>query len=284
MLLADALGRAGRVGEALAAARTAVRLDAGSATARCKLAELCLAAKDYDEAEQAARRAIELEAGSAVAHNLLGAALFEEGKFDEALEVARQTTRLPDAPAAAFNNLGLALMALGEFATAAETFQRAVELDAAIAESFYNLANAYRKLAEFDRALASYDRALELAPNHADAHINRASVLLARGDFARGWGEAEWRFAGASYPRFEPPWPIWRGEPLAGRTLVLVAEQGMGDTMQFIRYAPRFVRWGPACWCCARRCCTRFWRGRQASTAGCCRAKSCRRRIIACHC
>ncbi len=147
---------------------------------------------------------------------------------------------LPGAGVGGLNNLGLALDALGRYQEAIEAFRASLELDGTNAQAFYNLGNAYRKLGDFDGAMINYDRAIDLQPAHADSHVNRACVLLARGDFQHGWAEYEWRFAGRDYPRFEPPWPIWRGEPLAGRTLVLVAEQGLGDTLQFVRYASVF--------------------------------------------
>ena len=86
-------------------------------------------------------------------------------------------------------------------------------------------------------ALACYGRALALKPDYARAHFNRSLTLLLTGQFKEGWEEYEWRFVVAQYDRgFDRP--LWSGELLAGRTVLLHAEQGFGDTLQFLRYVP----------------------------------------------
>ena len=236
---------AGRADEAVAAGLLAVELDPRSAAACCKLAELYVARGEFDDTARWARQAIALAPESVAAHNLLGAALFKSGKAAEAVAVMRRATQLPGGGPQLLGNLGLLLDELGQQAAAIETFRESLTLVGPLAETFYNLGNSHRKLAEFDEAINNYDRAIALDPEHADAHVGLANVLLARGDYGRGWAEYEWRFRGRAYPHFDPPCKIWNGEPLAGRTIVLVAEQGMGDTMQLIRYAPLIKSLGP---------------------------------------
>jgi hypothetical protein len=84
--------------------------------------------------------------------------------------------------------------------------------------------------------MSSYTKAVELKPDMLNARRNRAFVL--RGDFAAGWREHEWRHQRKEPPPRSYPQPFWRGEPLTGRTILLHAEQGIGDTLQFMRYAP----------------------------------------------
>jgi hypothetical protein len=99
-----------------------------------------------------------------------------------------------------------------------------------------NLGVALRELGRFDEALACFDDVLAEHPDHADAHVNAASVLLMRGDYRRGWDELEWRDRLAGATRSEFGVPRWQGEALAGRTLLVHAEMGLGDTIQFCRY------------------------------------------------
>jgi TPR repeat/Glycosyltransferase family 9 (heptosyltransferase) len=98
-----------------------------------------------------------------------------------------------------------------------------------------------RDLNQLDAALASYDRAIAVKRDYADAYYNRSLLLLLKGDFARGWAEYEWRWRSKSLPTFKGRrdfgQPLWLGkEPIAGKTILLHGEQGLGDTLQFCRY------------------------------------------------
>jgi hypothetical protein len=86
-------------------------------------------------------------------------------------------------------------------------------------------------------AIAEFDRAIALKPTYAEAHHNRASALLLLGRMEQGLAEYEWRFRSRDFPPFRPRWKPWDGGAAEGRTIALVAEQGLGDTLQFVRYA-----------------------------------------------
>ena len=100
-----------------------------------------------------------------------------------------------------------------------------------------NLGVALRLLGRFDEAEVSFEQALKLAPGHMDAHVNKAHSLLTEGNLAEGWAEHEWRLRRSDMARGFGQ-PLWEGDDIKGKTILLWAEQGLGDTLQFLRYVP----------------------------------------------
>jgi hypothetical protein len=138
--------------------------------------------------------------------------------------------------AAFHNNLGFSYSALGRFDEAMHHFREALRLQPDFAMAFNNMGKVAREQAQVAEAMGYYDQALALQPDYVEAHFNRAELRLLMGDFEQGWHEYEWRWqlpqvGGRATPR-------WGGSALAGKTIVLHAEQGLGDTIHFIRYAP----------------------------------------------
>jgi hypothetical protein len=130
---------------------------------------------------------------------------------------------------------------LGQFEAALDSHDRALVLNPSYSEAHTNRGNALTLLNRLEEAVASYDRAIAIEPDDAVTHYNRALGLLLAGDFERGWREHEWRWKMEHFSavqNLEPAIPPWRGEEsLAGKTILLRAEQGFGDTLQFCRYA-----------------------------------------------
>ena len=123
-------------------------------------------------------------------------------------------------------------------------YLEALRLQPDYAEAHINMGNALRQLGRMDEAAASLEKALRLKPHDPLAHWNRAVVLLLRGDFDQGWPEYEWRWAQHPAARRDFQKPRWDGSNLAGRTILLHAEQGLGDTIHFIRYVPQVKQRG----------------------------------------
>jgi Tetratricopeptide repeat len=138
----------------------------------------------------------------------------------------------------ACNNLGIAHKRQDKLDEAAQWYERALRQRQDYSEAWTNLGNVRREQAHFDEALDCHDRALACDPNSAEAHFNRAQLLLLEADFARGWPEYEWRWRTPAFPRLTFTQPRWDGTDLGGRTILLHAEQGLGDTLQFVRYVP----------------------------------------------
>ena len=130
---------------------------------------------------------------------------------------------------------------LGRAEQALASYEQALALSPVNAEAVNNRGNALSAMATSRRALAAFDAAAALDPQRADAVYNGAMARLALGDFARGWAqyEARWNVSQFLPQRRNFAAPLWLGaEPLDGKTILLHAEQGFGDTLQFIRYVP----------------------------------------------
>src|SRR5271157_4505442 len=183
-------------------------------------------------------QALRLQPEYAEAHSNLGFALGKQGKLTEAVASYQQALRLKPDYAEAHSNLGLALVDQGRLTEAVASYQQALRLKPELAAAHSNLGLALVEQGMLTEAVASYQQALRLKPDYAEAHINLAHVWFLWGDFERAWPEYEWRWKlrGLSPPSFCQP--LWDGSSLQGQTILLFAEQGLGDTFQFIRYAP----------------------------------------------
>ena len=175
-------------------------------------------------------------------HNSLGVILDEQGRYVEAIESYRRAIQLKPNYVEAYNNLGIALRVQGEFNEAIECYQRAIKLRPESAELYSNLADVQRDLGQCSESIANYDKAIQFKPDCAPAHWNKSIALLLSGNFAEGWAEYKWRRnAGlkiTTYPHHYRPEKAWDGSPFQGKRLLIHYEQGLGDTIQFVRYLP----------------------------------------------
>lgn len=171
--------------------------------------------------------------------NNLGLTLYAQGSYADALKNLVSALELEPHNPIVCNNLGVCYFSLDQFESAVQSYLRAISLDPSYVEAHNNLGNALVKLFQHEEALKSYAQALALDPSYVEAYWNKALALLQLGRFSEGWVLHESRWA---KPSFQPilrhfPQPIWDGSfSIGGKTLLLHAEQGLGDTLQFVRY------------------------------------------------
>ena len=188
------------------------------------------------------QRAIARRPGYAQAWSDRGLVLCERHEWQEALAHFDRALALEPSLAVAASNRAMPLRELGRLEEAVASCDQALAVDPGAVLAWCNRGSALYSLRRVPEAVVSYDRALMLQPDHAGAHVNRGLTRLLGGDFAGGWADYEWRWRDAGswviHERRDFRQPAWRGaEPLAGRRILLYAEQGYGDTIQFCRFA-----------------------------------------------
>jgi Flp pilus assembly protein TadD len=270
-LLGVSLDLRNRLDQAEACFREALRLDPRLADAHFGLGRIMVRREQHAESESAFREAVRLNPKAAYAWGALGATLDRLNRPKEAVDAHRKAVELEPNSADRHNNLGVALAAADCPEEAETSYREAVRLDAKSASAWSNLGNALRVQDRLEEAEASlktalqlvpdypeahnnigivlvqagrieegldhYDEAIRLRPEYPEAHMNRSLTWLSLGDFDRGWPEYEWRLKVRAKPTQPDPVPRWDGSDLNGRTLLIGAEQGLGDSIHFLRYA-----------------------------------------------
>ena len=199
------------------------------------------ALKELDKAVLCFEKAIALNPNSHAPHNNLGLTYHDMRRFDSAIESYKKAVAIYPDYFAAHNNLGQACISMGQYQRATEYLTQALQIQNA-PEAYTNRANAYASLFEFEKALEDLQSALSLDPEFRLAHVNRSMLRLLLGQFEAGWPEYEWRLQSSSTLNKAHLLGKmrWLGtESLQGKTILLIREQGFGDTLQFCRYAQK---------------------------------------------
>ncbi|MFM0649080.1 tetratricopeptide repeat protein [Paraburkholderia bryophila] len=235
--LGNARHALGQHTEAIASFTRALQLRPGHAGALNNMGMSLNALDRADEAIPCFQKALAAEPRFVAAYFNLANTFDATGRHAEAVKSFEAALRLqPNLPPAIFG-MGNALAALGRHAQALPYLERSVGLDPQFALAWLSLGNAHLALGAHAPAVRAFDQALRQRPDLASAHMNRALAWLALRDFARGLPEYEWRLQTMAEPAIQTL-PRWHGEPIDQRTLLIHAEQGFGDTLQFARFVP----------------------------------------------
>ncbi|TWA95435.1 tetratricopeptide repeat protein [Azospirillum brasilense] len=245
---AAALYRDGRVEEAARLFRGLLAARPAEALALWNLSLCRLDGRDAAAAERLARRARALAPQEAEAHAKLGLALAAQGRRAAAMTAARAALACDPAHAPSLSNLGALTIQIGEDAQALRLADRALRLAPDLGEAQVVRGDALVHLDRPRDAEEAFRGALRVAPQLTVAHWNLAHLLLRLGDYAAGWAEYEWRWRSEALAGQRRPFrqPLWDGTDLAGRTILVHAEQGLGDTIQFIRFLDHVLQAAPA--------------------------------------
>ncbi len=192
--------------------------------------------KRFDEAFAVCERLMELKPDALAGWNNRGSALLGLKRFDEAIASFERAIEIDPLQADLHNNLGNALREACRWDKALLAISEAIRLRPDYADAFYNRAVVWGDLNQHNKCIADYERAIAIKPDHAEAHFNVALCHLQHGDFDAGWREYEWRWQQDFFRSMRRNFrePLWDGtQSLAGKTIVLHGEQGLGDSIQF---------------------------------------------------
>lgn len=243
--LGFALGQLGRAQDAAACYRQALAFDPAHPAALCNLGELARGEGDFARARDLLSAAIAVRPDLAEAHSNLGLVLAAQGEITAAAAALERSVELRPEFADGWSNLANVLIEAGRPEDAISAGRRSARLAPGSAAAWWNLGLAERAAGRLVPAIASLRRALVLAPDNAMTHWNLALALLAAGVWREGWAEWEWRFAAGRARPLAPGVPVLTaGDCVEGKRIALYSEQGLGDTLQFLRYAWALSRAG----------------------------------------
>ena len=193
-----------------------------------------------EESIQAYQQAIQIQSGDADSYSNLGVALQEQGSLEESIQAYQQAIQIQPNHPEAYNNLGVVLKDQGRLEESIQAYQQAIRIQPDYAEAYSNLGNVLREQGSLEESIEAYQQAIQIQPGSAETHNNLGLILLLLGDFHQGWKEYEWRLKCSNFSSENRnfPQPYWNGIHLNGKSVLIWAEQGIGDEIMFTSILP----------------------------------------------
>ncbi len=230
--------QAGQLPRAEQIYRQILQVEPGNTEVLHHLGMLVLQAGRREEAIAWLRQAVALAPLNSVFHCHLGAALTFASRWQDARLAFEQAIRCDPANFEAQYNLGVVFDHLWQIDEAIAQYRHCLQMSPDAAATHNNLGNLLRVQGKLDEAISHFDSAIQSQPDFPKARYNRGLALLTQGRLAEGWREYEWRSQCPEFGKRSFSQPLWDGTPLGDKVLLVHAEQGLGDTLQFIRYQP----------------------------------------------
>lgn len=238
-----ALHKSGQFAQAEAVYRDVLARRPNHSQAMNLLAKLASDLGHEDVSLQLLERAVSLAPHDPNTHHNLGLTYFNRGRLDAAVDAFRRAVTVKPDFFESWKAMAVTGVAANRLEDALAGAERCCSLRPGDPALLTNLAIVLAMLERDAEAVAICDRAIEIQPDFVDAHWQRGLALLATGDFGRGWLEFEWRQRTSAHTSERRDFiePLWQGDDIDGQTLLLHAEQGFGDTIQFVRFVTRLT-------------------------------------------
>jgi tetratricopeptide (TPR) repeat protein len=216
------------------------KMDSTKLTNKLQHAAQLQVARRFKEAEEIYRDVLRQHPKQPDALHLLGVIYAQAERMQEAIELIKRAIAIRPNASEYHNNLGNIYIRQGLTEEAMAAFSRAVELRPDYTKALSNLGGVLKKTGRYAAAMHAYERAISVTPTSGEAHWNMGLLLLLQGQLKRGWAEYEYRFEVPELreTKRQCSQPRWDGSDLRGKTILLHAEQGFGDAIQFARYIP----------------------------------------------
>ena len=196
---------------------------------------------NLDYAKYVYQHVLGIDPQNADALHLLGVSVYQSEQYDIAINLITQAIQIDSTKPLFFTNLGNAFQKQGKLEQSAQAYQKAIQIQPDYAEAYFNLGNSLREQGKLMESTQALQKAIQIQPDYADAHFNLAMLLLLQGQFVEGWEKYEWRWnSSLKSQKRNFKRPLWDGTSLSSKSILIYAEQGFGDSIQFVRYIDLF--------------------------------------------